>query len=214
MRKPARVWLPGEYEAELVAPAVSGDTTRAHLCKPWGQLMNNRGFICGTDGHRLHAIACEDWKRYERTDVRPPPAEQVIPWDASWLGEIMVGGLEDARAFPARWDIGLEVSPPHERKNRLCVAVPVGSGKKAKRLYPFGRDGVAVDYVKLEQLSFSFGISLQYLLDAVDFVGTGTVHAWCTVEKRHQDLSPIAFTPTHDPLRDAKRLAVVMPRRI
>lgn len=205
-------WAPGEYEAACIAHAVSTDETREYLNKPFGQVMNGRGFICGTDGHRLAAVECETWQGYKRDNA--PPAEQVIPWEAKWRGEFPAVALEDARCFSTRWDVGLDVQP---QAMLLHASVRTGSSKKAKSLYPFGRDGVRVDYFKLEQLTYSFGIALCYLLDAVDFIGTGSVHVWSQdyPKKLDQETAPLVFTgPGVKSILDAKRIAVVMPRRV
>jgi hypothetical protein len=207
--KKVREWAPGEYESTLVAPVVSSDETRAHMCKPWGQVINGRGFICGTDGHRLHAAACapDAWQGYKRDNA--PPGEQVIPWDAKWLGEVNVGALDDARAFTARWIVAVDVQPHAVLAH---VSVKTGSGKASKTLRPFGIGGVRVDWFKLEQLAFSFGMDLHYLLDALDFVGTGIVHLWGG--GKTPELSPVAFSSSSKPLREADRVAVVMPMRV
>lgn len=205
--KKLKEWAPGEYESQLVAAAVSDDPSRQHLNKPWGQVMNGRGFVCGSDGHRLHAVQCEAWHGYKRD--ASPPGEQVIPWDAKWLGEIVTGGLDDARAFPARWLVNLDVQP---QALLAHVSVRTGSSKKSKSLYPFGHDGVRVDWFKLQQLSFSVGINLGYLLDAVDFVDTQIVHVWGG--GKTPELAPLAFSATSKPLRESDRVAVVMPMRI
>lgn len=210
--KKIRQWALGEYEAELVAAAVSCDETREHLNKPWGQAINGRGFICGSDGHRLHAVQCapnelDAWRTYKRDNA--PPAEQVIPWDAKWLGSIQVAALADARVFPARWRVSVDVQPHAVLAH---VKIETGSKKSAKTLRPFGFGGVRVDWFKLEQLPFSFGMHLGYLLDALDFVGTGAVHLWGG--GKTPELSPIAFSSSSKPLLDAGRIAVVMPMRI
>jgi hypothetical protein len=101
--------------------------------------------ICGTDGHRLHAVESAAWEGYKRGNA--PPGDQVIPWGAKLRGQIQVAGLEDARVFPSRWDVTLAVEP---HAMRVLVAAPKGSGKKSAKLYPFGRDGVRVDYFKLD----------------------------------------------------------------
>ncbi len=207
-----KVWNPGELEAAEIAHAVSSDETRAHLSKPFGCEMNGRGFVCGTDGHRLSAVQCDAWQGFARGDA--PPAVQVIPWDAKWRGEFSADALDDARCFSSRWDVSLDVQP---RAMLLHANVTSGSGKKSKRLYPFGRDGVRVDYFKLEQLTYSFGIALGYLLDAVDFIGTGSVHVWSQhyPKERDQALAPLVFTaPGVKSILEAKRIAVVMPRRV
>jgi hypothetical protein len=92
------------------------------------------------------------------------------------------------------------------------VSVKAGSGKAAKTLRPFGVGGVRVDWFKLEQLAFSFGMQLGYLLDALDFIGTGSVHLWGG--GKTPELSPVAFSSSSKPLREADRVAVVMPMRI
>jgi hypothetical protein len=207
-----KIWAPGEYEAACVAHAVSVDPARDHLNKPFGQEMNGRGFVCGTDGHRLSAVACEAWSGFKRDNA--PPAVQVIPWGAKWRGEFPAVALEDTRAFTSRWDVSLDVQP---QAMLMHASVRTGSGKKSKALYPFGRDGVRVDYFKLEQLTYSFGIALCYLLDAVDFIGTGSIHVWSQdyPKKLDQELAPLVFTgPGVKSIPEANRIAVVMPRRI
>lgn len=207
MTKAAKQWSPGELEALEVGPAVSTDETRQHMCKPFGREMKGRGFIVGTDGHRLHAVQCEAWKAFERPNA--PRAECVIPWFSTRLGEINVPGLEEARVFPARWDVSIEIQP----QIMLChMRVPKGSGKKASHVYPFGRGGVRVDWFKLDQLTIAIGVHLPYLLDAVDFIGTGLVIAWGS---KADPLAPIVITaPGVKDLAEAKRIAVVMPCRI
>lgn len=201
---------PGELELAQVAHAVSVDPTREYLNKPFGQLMQGRGFVCGTDGHRLAAVECEAWQGSKRDNA--PPADQVIPWGAKWRGEIVVAGLAPARHFPARWDVKLDVQP---KALIARVGVRSGSGKKAADVFPFGRDGVAVDWFRpLEQLPYSFGIQLDYLLDALDFVGAGVVQVWSNESKKHQDLEPLCFTAGAKSVAEAKRIAVVMPFRL
>lgn len=203
-----KVWTADELALSSILPAVSGDETRAHLCKPFGQEMHGRGFVIGTDGHRLHAAACDGWAAHCREAA--PPAAQVIPWDAPWIGEFNAAALDDARVFPAKWDVALETHAGGAQRLHTSVR----TGKKGK-LYPFGRDGVAVSYFKLEQLTFSFAVQLHYLLDAVDCLGVyGSIHVWSVCDKKHPGLDPIAFTRTSKPLREQERIAVVMPRRI
>ncbi len=202
-RKVELVWAPGELGASLVAPAVSTDGTREYLNKPWGQVMNGRGYIVGCDGHRLLAAPSAAWHEYKRDNA--PPAEQVVPWDdARLLGEINFQQLDDARAFPAKWEVKVSVQP-----KTMLAHVRVPRGKKAD-LRPFGFEGVAVNWFKLDALTFTFGMNLPYLLDAVDFVGTSIVQVWGS-----EELAPFAFaSPKAKTLREADRIAVVMPMRI
>lgn len=206
-----KIWNPGELEAAEVAHAVSVDPVRMHLNRPFGQEMNGRGFVCGTDGHRLSAVECDAWQSFRRDDA--PPAVQVIPWGASWRGEFSAAALDNARCFSSRWDVSLHIQP---QAMLMHAHVGAGSGKKAKRLYPFGRDGVRVDYFKLEQLTYSFGIQLCYLLDAVDFIGTGSIHVWSQSYPKalDQEWAPLVFTAPGVSIPEAKRIAVVMPRRL
>lgn len=202
-KKIVKEWAPGEYELALVAPAVSTDEARERLNKPWGQLMNGRGFICSTDDHRLHAVQCDAWHAHKRNDA--PPAEQVIPWDAKRVGELELGRLDDARVFPAKWQVELDVQP-----QAVLARVCVERGRSKGAAYPFGRDGLRVDWLKLDALTFGFGMQLDHLLDAVDFVGTGLVQVWGS-----EPLAPFAFTSTKaKTIAEADRIAVVMPMRI
>lgn len=212
-----KIWTPDELVLASVLSAVSSDETRPHLCKPFGKFMAGRGYLVGTDGHRLHAVASDNWQAHNRDaePFPPPPAEQVIPWDSHWIGEFPAGALADARHFPVRWDTRLEIGPNGQQ--RLFCGVRTGSGKKAARVYPFGRGGVAVDWgLKLEQITFTFGINLPYLLDAVDCVGEyGVIHVWAPKPNpKYGAIGPIAFTRTSKPLREQERIAVVMPCRV
>lgn len=206
--KAARVWAPGEFEALQVAPAVSADPARETMNKPWGQSMNGRGFICGSDGHRLHAVHAEPeaWLAYKRDNA--PPAEHVIPWDAQQLGEISPEEAWDH--FPAKWDVALTIS--RDYRPSLFAAVTKGSGKNEKRVRVLNE--VSVDWpIKLARADFSVCVHLAYLRDACEFIGTGTVYVWGG-RKKNPEIAPLAFTATCDPLRDQKRIAVVMPRRL
>ena len=202
-KKQAKQWAPGELEASEVENVVSVDPARPHMAQPFGV----GGYVVGTDGHRLHAVQCEHWGLFTRPNA--PPAMNVIPWESTRLGEISVPGLEDARVFPARWEVRLEVAPDAQRCH---VSASKGGGKKAATLRPFGTGGVPVSWFKLDQLTHTFGVNVPYLLDAVDFVGTGAVVVWGTAK---DPLAPIVLTaPGVKGLRAAKRLAVVMPCRI
>ncbi len=205
-------WTRDELALASILPAVSVDKTRTHLCKPFGQEMHGRGYIVGTDGHRLHAAACDGWRGYMRNDA--PPAEQVIPWDAPWLGEFNAAALDEARVFPAKWDVALECGPNGHQ--RLFCSVRAGK-KAAGKLYPFGHDGVKVDWFKLEQLTFTFALDLRYLLDAVDCVGSyGAVHVRADKarKKENEGLTPLVFACSSKPLREQDTIAVVMPRKV
>jgi hypothetical protein len=206
-------WAPGEYEAASVAAAVGSDTTRAHLCKPFGAEMHGRGFIVATDGHRLHAVASEAWSKYARHDA--PPAAAVIPWDSKLIGEITP---QDAwRFFPAKWDASITFTPGTVT-GWLRASVLTGSGKKERIVNVIGgeggaggRGGIPVEWMKSTRSDFApVSVALHYLADAVDFVGTGAVHVWGG--KRSED--PLVFTPTPEPAAAAARFAVVMPRRL
>jgi hypothetical protein len=169
--------------------------------------MNGRGFICGTDGHRLHAVECEAW--HERKRPSSPPAEHVIPWDARALGEVSPEEAWDH--FPAKWDVSITIS--RDYKPALLATVVKGSGKNEKRIRVLNE--VAVDWpIRLAQSPYAVALTLSYLADAIDFIGTGTVFVWGAPHVKNPELAPLVFTPTSDPIRDAKRLAVVMPRRL
>jgi hypothetical protein len=116
------------------------------------------------------------------------------------------------RVFSSRWDVTLQCTPSDGQ--RLFCSVRTGSGKKASSLYPFGRGGVRVELFKLEQLTFTFGLDLGYLLDAIDLVGSRSVHVWSKHDKKYPGLDPVAFTRSSKPLREQDRIAVVMPRRV
>lgn len=214
MTNAAKKQEPGEYEASLVGAVVSQDPARPHLCTPFGLEMNGRGYVAATDGHRLHATACEAWGRYARSDA--PPAQHVIPWDAVQIGEFAPAALDDARALcvSVKWNALLELGTP-EHKQRVFVSQK-RTGKKAGTLHPFGRDGVPVDWFKLDGLRYALGVNLFYLLDAVDFFWpAGNLFVWAApYSKKHASESPIVLTSSSKPLIEQDRIAVVMPTRI
>jgi hypothetical protein len=198
---------PLERALSDVDHAVSGDSTRPHLNRPFGALVRGRGFVGGTDGHRLAIVQCNEWEAAKRDQT--PPIEHVIPWDAPTLGWLVVDAFEDARAIPARWQVGLAFD--QRRSPTLTIGVPSGSGKKSKLLRPFGTAPIEPGWIGgfLENLNHELSIELSYLLDALDFVGTNSVKVW-----NGGVLDPIAFTPFGAAsIESADRIAVVMPRK-
>lgn len=198
----AREYAPGEREAEDVRAVCSTDPARTRQLTPFGAAIRGRGMICGTDGHRAHLVVSEASSAYYRSDA--PPVEQIVPWDAPRVGEICFRELDDARVFPAKWDVKLDVQP-----HALLAHVSVERGKSKGAARPFGFDGVRVGWFKLDSLRFSFGMQLDYLLDAVDFCGTNVVTVWGS-----EPLAPIAFTCGTKTIADSGRIAVVMPMHI
>jgi hypothetical protein len=205
-----------------VAHAVSGDTTRPHLCSAFGVVRDptpgpGRGYICATDGHRMALVRSESAQKYWRADA--PPALKVVPWDAPWVGGLNARALDDEpRVFPKSWDVALTFgfgSGSSAFKPALHVSIVKGSGRKEKRVRPFG-PRMAIDWgegSKLEQLKHELSITLRYLLDAVDFCGTGLVQVF-----NEGPLHPIVFVPYSSnagarSIAEAERIAVVMPRR-
>lgn len=203
-KKPAPTRL--QLDLESVLPAVSTDKARPHLMTPFGRLMNGRGYIVGTDGHRLHAVRSDEWASHARPDA--PRAEHVIPWHSARLGEFSAALLDDARplCWSSRCQSVLEVGSKGER---VFFHAPAQS-KNKPALYPFGRDGVPVSWlVKLDALKYDFAVELPYLLDAVDFVGPGFLTIWGAGK-----LEPLIITPGTRPAELADRFAVVMPYRV
>lgn len=214
MANAAKKQEPGEYEASLIGNVVSTDPVRTHINTVFGLEMNGRGYVAATDGHRLHATACEAWGRYARGNA--PPAQHVIPWDAVQIGEFAPGALDDARALcvSVKWHAVLELGTP-DQKQRVFVSQKT-PGKKGRTLHPFGRDGVFVDWFKLGGLRYPLGVNLFYLLDAVDFFWpAGNLFVWAAPYKaKHAGDSPIVLTSSSKPLVEQDRIAVVMPIRL
>lgn len=201
-KKLVKQYAPGEREAEDVAQVCSTDTTRERLLKPFGAVVKGRGMICGTDGHRAHLVVSEASSAYYRNDA--PPVEQIVPWGAPRVGELFAEQLDDARVFPAKWQVKLEIG-----REAMHAHISVERGKSKGAARPFGFDGLPVNWFKLDQLRFSIGLHLPYLLDAVDFCGTRVVTLWCAGE-----LEPVAFTCGTKTPEQSERIAVVMPMRI
>jgi hypothetical protein len=207
-----KVWTRDELDLAGVNVATSTNETRQHLCKPFGCFMNGRGFLVGTDGNRMHVVASDQWVNHKRDDA--PRAEAVIPWESAVrLGEFLSTALDDARplCWSSRWASQLQTSPNDQR---VFYHVPAAS-KNKPAVYPFGRDGVKVDYFKLDALKWTVGLQLCYLLEAVDFVGPGLLTLWQPVAKQRKfdGLDPVVITRGTAPIREQDRFAVVMPFR-
>lgn len=205
-----KITTPEELDLASVQPAVSVDPARPHLHSAFGREMNGKGYLVGTDGHRLLARVSDAWQKHARPDA--PRCDVVIPWDAVRLGEIEAKCLDDARGLlvSSRARATLEVTPQGQR-----VFYSVKSARKAPDMKPFGDQGVRVDWFKLDQLRHDFAIELSYLLDAVDFFGFGLLTVWAPVYKKFPGEAPIVLTRgAAATLAEAGDMALVMPRRL
>jgi hypothetical protein len=201
-----------ELELATIAHAL-GDPARRHDT-PFGVEWQGQGYLCATDGHRLSAVRSASWRDYVRETA--PRVSHLIDLAAGlpWVGSLSALALDgEARCFPKSWDVGLRFRGCGSgTRASLTALVTRGSGKNERKLYPLGRE-LLIDWGEgsyLEQLSIPLGITLRYLLDAVDHCDSGTVYV-----HNAEELGPILFLPY--PARrveDAERFEIVMPRRL
>lgn len=188
-----------------VAHAVSADTTRPHLCSPFGGAHDGRGYIIGTDGHRMALVRDAAWSSALRADA--PPFAHLVQWAAPFIGSLAAGALEDgARLLPSKWDT--ELSWHCDGEPLLQASVLRGPGKKARKIHPLGLNVRVPWGLRLTSLRHALGITLPYLVDAIDFVGTGIVDVF-----NAGAFDPIFFTSHGTSIAEAERFALVMPRR-
>jgi hypothetical protein len=191
-----------------VSHALSTDETRSHLCKPYGFEFNGVGYIAATDGHRMAMLRSEHWLDHVRHDS--PPAQHLLDkaFGAKHLGSILAVSLDDAAALPRKWDIGITLWS--DRDPSLRITVTKGSGRKQKHLHPLGNELlVPWSGVRLERLREPLGMTLPYLIEAVEFAGTGSVDVFGA-----GPLDPIVVVPHGSTPATAKRLEIVSPRRV
>jgi hypothetical protein len=212
MTRPARVQPTGLcVDLADLSHALGTDETRPHLCTPFGGACPDGvgGYLGATDGHRMALVRSEHWQKHERADA--PPYQYVVPWNAPKVGELSALALaEEPRFFPKSWNVCLSFGRA-DAAARLDVMVKRGSGRKERKIYPLGRE-LVIDWgegSKLEDLRHDLAITLSYLLDAVDFCGSGSVRVF-----NAGSTDPIVFAPYGaKTLADAERLAIVMPVR-
>lgn len=190
----------------LVASVICKDPVRMGLNKAIGFELHGVGYVGGTDGHRVHAVRCDDWKRLDYGAEAVPLAPVCTFSSLMHVGGLNYEGLEAARAIPRKWHANLLIGP---RASHLFASLTAGAKRKAKcKIF----DNVRVDWALLENASDSdpIGINLHYLLDAFDFIGT----KGCDVWRSGIGMSPIVFTRPNATLATSARFAVVMPVRL
>lgn len=198
-----------ELDVAAVMHAVSDDEGRSHLCEPFGFQWQSRGYIAGTDGHRIAAVRSDAWQEFERE--RQPQIEHIInSITLKRLGEVSAANLgEECRLFPKSWDITMQFGEGAQ-SGLLSAVVTRKNGRGTKKIRPLGL-GVSLPWIpRLEHLKRGLGVQLRYFVEAVDFCGSGTVYL-------HQgsELAPVVFIPyPATTLEAAPRFAFVMPVRL
>ncbi len=205
-RKPAPT--PLERELASIEHALSDDTTRPHLCKPFSLERRGVGYLAAADGHRAALVRSVHWRDFVRSDA--PRLDAVLDslGTPTHVGEIDARKLDDeARTFPAKWQVGLTFGQAGDERGTIHARVV--SGRTKRIVYPIGR-ALCTDWAPaLAQLRHRMTVHLPYLLDGVDFVRTGLVQVLSGGE-----LEPIVLLPYGaKSIDDAERFEVVMPRR-
>ncbi len=144
--------------------------------------------------------------------------DSIIDKGLGHVGNVWEPALDEARVFPRSWQVTLQFA---ERgyKAQLAIVVKRGSGKKERKLKPFG-ERFTVEWgegATLDILQHPLAVHLPYLLDAVDFVGTPTIHVYNRGELDPVILLPYrsgASTAPEQAIESAERFAIVMPIRV
>ena len=182
---------------KLLQPFCTTDEAREYMLRPFGFTLNSIQYAAATDGHRASFVRCPE--AYTLIVPGAPPVQHVIPSGAmSLLGHIREDALAGAKAIPRKWHSTLELG--HNR----CRFSASKQGKKAII------EGAPVDWVALDGLHDPRGINLQYMLDAVAFIGTQVVSMWQGADAN----CPYVFTPTDASHFDSELFAIVMPVRV
>jgi hypothetical protein len=97
-----------------ITPYVSRDAARTMIAQPTGTQMGagGKGWIVGSDGHRVHGVACKDWEKVWDAD-RARFVSHVLPTNALLVGEICFTGgdaanVDGLRELPSKWESYIE----------------------------------------------------------------------------------------------------------
>lgn len=170
-------------------------------------------WVVGTDGHRAAAV-----KVAAEAKLTPPsdrvPFERVLPEEELLnFGKLSRDDLAPAWLLPEGLCPDIEIV--QDGAPRLALSA---KNKKDERVWFFGHRGGKVPWnVKLEGLPGLVRLRLQYLLNALDFLGYVEVCAWGLPKKFGKSgayLAPLFITPSECSPREAHRFAVVMPQRV
>lgn len=197
---------PAQAPADL-EPFVCADEARLHLAHPFGLVWQGREYLAASDGHTAALVHAPGQGAYRAEgSTQPPPLDRIIDTAGADLVGIVSWELDGLRALPTKWNASLSWG----REVRLSATTTRGSGKRARTTklldrVPFGGAPEALDIAE------PAGIGAEYLLRAVDFIGTAAVAVW---RSRRDARKPWYFAACGVSPDEAPRLAVVMPVRL
>ncbi len=196
-------------ELKNLAPFCSTDVCRPHMAKPFLAETKDRKWLGATDGHRAALVhyrytGAEDFK----VEGAPPLGQIVSNAVAThYFGIVSAASLKPARQIPRKWGAYLEIGT---HGGRLTARWETGSKNKKEMVTVFA--GTPVNWSPcFEFATRPIGLCIEYLLDAVDFVGTETV---CVYGDAKDEYSPVLFTPEECHPLECERFALVMPVRL
>ncbi len=196
-------------ELKDLAPFCSTDVCRPHMAKPFLVETKDRQWLGATDGHRAGLVhyrytSAEDFK------VKgSPPLGQIASNAVAnhQLGIVSAASLRPARQIPRKWGAYLEIGTHGGR-----LTARWGTGPKNKKEMVTVFSNTPVDWSPHFEFSpRPIGLCIEYLLDAVDFVGTETVYVYGDAKDEY---SPVLFTPEACHPLECERFALVMPVRL
>ncbi len=194
-------------EMKALAPFCSTDVCRPHMAKPFWVPLKDRAWLGATDGHRAGLVRVEGAESFKVEGA--PPLGQIASNAVAnrQFGIVSAASLKPARQIPRKWGAYLEIGAT---SGRLTARWETGPKNKKERVTVFSN--TPVDWSPHFEFSTRpIGLCIEYLLDAVDFVGTETVYVYGDAKDEY---SPVLFTPeAYHPL-ECERCALVMPVRL
>lgn len=193
---------------DLVAPFCDTDPAREYLYQPYGA----EGYIIGSDGHTLAAVAHDDWQTVQRENSPGFTNVKKALKDLESVGEAHFESVRNVCRLVAKSaEIHLTIGAGDYR-TLVSIFRPAAerNGKIVRDKVTLVTDAYADWAGGFKAPVKCIGINARYLLRALDFCGTARSNVWM-----HRDpLSPIVFTPTGVTLDAPRRFAIVMPMRV
>lgn len=189
---------------------------RSDLASPFTLEFWGARWVVGTDGHRAAAVQTAADAKLTPPSARVP-FERVLP-----EGELLNFGKLSRDDLAPAWLLPEGLCPDIEIVGGGYPRIALSAkNKKDERVWFFGPRGAKVAWdVNLEGLPGLVRLRLQYLLNAIDFLGYVEARAWGLPKwpgdfgKCGEYLGPLFFTPPECSPREAHRFAVVMSQRV
>lgn len=207
---------------DLVAPFVSTDETRPHLCK--AARYTER--VVGTDGHTLATVRFVDApnsadtlaRTYGPGEAAVPPYEYVIPAGPKCFGMWNPASTPELAHYPSKWNVFVQFGGGRGTEPTVEAYLPAKTGRHGKVLRP------AINMIRAQAIDGldeigdgapeRIGVAACYLLRVAEFFSHGPVHVY-----GNGPLDPLVFTaesvtPSKASFLALPGFAIVMPMRV